>query len=60
MRGIRDGQHAEFDPFISQHYDEFRTASQVEMGEQMTDVFLYRNVLESHSKGDSLGGKSAR
>jgi hypothetical protein len=42
MRGIRDWRDAEFDPFIRQHGDEFRTAPQIEMREQMTDVFSYR------------------
>jgi hypothetical protein len=42
MRGIRDWRDAEFDSFIRQHGDEFRTAPQIEMREQMTDVFSYR------------------
>jgi hypothetical protein len=42
MRGIRDWRDAEFDPFIRQHGDEFRTAPQIEMREQMTDVFSCR------------------
>jgi hypothetical protein len=39
MRGIRDRWDAQFDPSIRQRDDEFRTASQIEMREQMTDVF---------------------
>ena len=46
---IRDWRDAEFDPAIRQHDDEFRTAPQIEMRKQMTDVLSYRNVLEPHS-----------
>src|SRR5260370_39950399 len=48
-RRIRDRRDAELDPSIRQHDDELRTAPQIEMRKQMTDVFPYRNVLEPHS-----------
>ena len=59
MRGICDWRDAEFDTSIGQHDDEFRAAPQVEMREQMTDVFPYRNVLKSHFQRNALGRKSA-
>ena len=48
MRRIRDRRDTEFDPSIRQHDDEFRTAPQIEMREQMTDVFPDGNVLKPH------------
>ena len=59
MRRIRDRRDTEFDPSIRQHDDEFRTAPQMKMRKQVTDVFPYGNVLEPHSQRNRLGGKSA-
>jgi hypothetical protein len=59
MGGIRDWRDAEFDRFIRQHDDEFRTAPQIEMREQMADVFSYRNVFKTHSQRNRLGRKPA-
>jgi hypothetical protein len=59
MCRIRDRRDAEFDPSIRQHDDEFSAAPQIEMREQMADVFSYRNVLKPHSHSNGLGRKSA-
>uniref|UniRef100_A0A1I9YUQ8 Uncharacterized protein n=1 Tax=Paraburkholderia sprentiae WSM5005 TaxID=754502 RepID=A0A1I9YUQ8_9BURK len=59
MGGIRDGRNAKFDPSICKHHDQFRTAPQIEMREQMTDVFPYGDVLEPHFQRDDLGWKPA-
>jgi len=52
MRRIRDRRDTEFDPSIRQHDDEFRAAPQIEMREQMTDVFPYRAANENAQAGD--------